>query len=278
MLRGIWATPSATDETPSVNKNNGPTNERGATLRVPRGTHKAGQRYREWSRGLTLIELVVVLVILISVGGLLVPLLTQRSIQIDLDGPGGNDGKLMQQVATETTLARVAEAIDGAGGYAQAMRYARDPGGTDGADDRIGEGTGLPWPSDADIDAGRADHPQLVFLFEPPTGLADYDPVTKIGWRDSWLSFATAGSYLLSVGENFTDVYGVADDPAPIDAWGSPIVIQLPVATAGTFDQRVNAVRLVSAGEDLEIDTPADELFPADIDDDVVLYLRTENP
>ncbi|MEM9386643.1 MAG: prepilin-type N-terminal cleavage/methylation domain-containing protein [Pseudomonadota bacterium] len=135
-------------------------------------------------RGVTLIELLVVLVVLVALGGLVLVNLTQNTLEIDLDGAGGQDGKLAQQVITETTLARVAEAIVGPDGYAQSMRYARDT-----LDRNIGYGTGLPWPSPAEISAGRQDHPQLRYLFVEPLQLFDYappaqqvyDPVNQIG-------------------------------------------------------------------------------------------------
>jgi prepilin-type N-terminal cleavage/methylation domain-containing protein len=223
-------------------------------------------------KGLTLIELVIVLTILVALGGLIVPIF-------------GNLGQQAREEATKATLARVAEAIDGPGGYGETMRYARDPGGADGADDLIGEGSGLPWPSDADIAGGRVNHPQLAFLFKEPTGLAAYDPVSRIGWRGDWLSTTTATPYQIE--GTFTDTFGeegaVPADLAPIDGWGNPVVIQLPDSSTGTLEQRVQAVRLISAGPNGEIETPANVLTPdisnsAVVGDDVVLYLRRENP
>ncbi|MEM8885816.1 MAG: hypothetical protein AAGD14_17255, partial [Planctomycetota bacterium] len=164
--------------------------------------------------GLTLIELVVVLVVLVALGGLIVPLF-------------GNVGAQASEDATRATLARVAEAIDGPGGYAESMRFARDPGGADGTNDLIGEGSGLPWPSDADIAGGRVDHPQLAFLFKTPAGLAAYDPVSRIGWRGDWLSTVTATPY--EIDGTFTDTFGEEGqspaDLAPLDGWGNPVVI-----------------------------------------------------
>ncbi|MEM8884621.1 MAG: hypothetical protein AAGD14_11165, partial [Planctomycetota bacterium] len=68
-----------------------------------------------------------------------------------------------------------------------------------------------------------------------------------------------------------------------LDGWGNPVVIQLPDASTGTLEQRLNAVRLVSAGPNGDIETPSDQLEPdvsdpAAVGDDVVLYLRRENP
>jgi len=227
-------------------------------------------------RGLTLMEMVVVLFVLVALAGLIVPLI-------------GHMGEDARQQATHATLARVAEAIVGPGGYEEAMRFARD-----GADAQfIGHGTGLPWPSPAEISAGRADHPQLRYLFVRPTDLKDYDPssaqrfydpVARVGWRDAWLSPTTATAYAVNVSNGFTVAYGEgdggenpsADDPAPTDGWVNPIVIQLPNADP---DERAN-VRLVSAGPDGVLDTPGNVLTPSGSqkNDDVVLYLYREDP
>jgi prepilin-type N-terminal cleavage/methylation domain-containing protein len=231
-------------------------------------------------RGLTLIELVVVLTILVALGAIVIPLLG-GDIEIDLDGAGGADAKSAQEIATETTLARVAQAIVGPGGYAETMRYVRDPNGADGVNDFIGEGSGLPWPSDLDMAGagGRENHPQLVFLFEPPdgpAGLGSYDPVSKLGWRGPWLSFGAEGRIDIGV----PDEYGEDGDPTPLDAWGSPVVIQWPDEDSdGVLDDDERySVRLVSAGENGQIDTPNDEKEPSDFGDDLVLYLFRANP
>jgi type II secretory pathway pseudopilin PulG len=223
-------------------------------------------------RGLTLIELVIVLTILVALGGLVVPMF-------------GNMGEQAREEATKATLARVAEAIDGPGGYAETMKYAKNPGAAD-PDERSGEGSGLPWPSDTDgAGVTRADHPQLAFLFKAPAGLPDYDPVSRIGWNGPYLSTTTATAYQIE--GTFTDTFGEeGEDPAdlaPLDGWGNPVVIQLPTAATGTMVQRVEAVRLVSAGPNGAIETPANVRTPDTSDedvvgDDIVLYLRRENP
>ncbi|MEM6552381.1 MAG: prepilin-type N-terminal cleavage/methylation domain-containing protein [Planctomycetota bacterium] len=229
-------------------------------------------------RGLTLVELVVVLVVLVALAGLIVPLF-------------GDLGSDSQEQATRATMAQVAEAIIGPGGYAEVMRLARNA-----ADDAfVGSGTGLPWPSPTEITNGRSNHPQLHYLFERPTDLKDYDdsadeqfyePSLRIGWRDAWLSPTTATAYAET--GSFTDSYGEGDgadgagddDLAPIDGWGNPIVIQLPDVSTGITEEEVDNVRLVSAGPDGVIDTPAGTLTPtvAQKNDDLVLYLYREDP
>ncbi|MEM9419131.1 MAG: hypothetical protein AAGA25_08810 [Planctomycetota bacterium] len=229
--------------------------------------------------GLTLVELIVVLVVLVALGGLIVPLFS------DLGGEA-------QDEATRATMSQVAETIVGPGGYVEVMKFARNAADTE----FIGEATGLPWPSPAEIAGGRANHPQLHYLFEQPTDLFDYDPsatatqyydpLNRIGWRGEWLSAVTATPYDSGV---FSTTYGEGDgrdgagddDLAPLDGWGNPVVIQLPNVTAGSFtDEEIGHVRLVSAGPDGEIDTPTTVLTPTltQKDDDVVLYLYREDP
>ena len=234
-------------------------------------------------RGLTLIELLIVLVVLVALGGLLVPIF-------------GNLGADAREQATRATLARVAQAIVGAGGYEQAMRYARD------ADDvAFGFATGLPWPGPDEIGTGaRQNHPQLHYLFRAPVHdatpdpdeLLDYDPVSRVGWRGAWLDATNATTYEVNAADGFTDFYGLDGDLAPLDAFGSrdkpirPIVIQLPnVTIAGLtpeqeFQEEARHVRLVSAGPDGVLDTPVDELTPSKTqkNDDLVLYLYREDP
>ncbi|MCG8508328.1 MAG: hypothetical protein MI741_03785 [Rhodospirillales bacterium] len=239
--------------------------------------------------GLTLIELVVVLVVLVALAGLLVPLLSGL-------------GEQAQEDATRATLSQVAQAILGTGGYEQAMRYARDSDG-----DKVGYGTGLPWPSNDEVDAGRPDHPQLRYLFVAPEALPDYDLVTQIGWRGAWLDISASGGYSVDTPADprgfprgFTTTYGdgdgddvdndgtnEADDPTPLDGWGNPIVIQWPDPDGNGPDpdgdgvadpDELRNVRLVSAGADGFLDTPVDELTPLDKNDDRVLYLYREDP
>ncbi|MEM9301696.1 MAG: hypothetical protein AAGE01_06275 [Pseudomonadota bacterium] len=250
-------------------------------------------------RGLTLLELVVVLSVLVALGSILVSLVA-NNVTIDLDGEGGQDGKTAQQIVTETTMNRVAEAISGSGGYEELMRFARD------ADDTrfVGYATGLPWPSPGEVAAGREDHPQLRYLFSAPIDLLDYappalelyDPVSRVGWRGPWLDVTTATAY--EIDGAFSSRYGEGDgrggspndDLAPQDGWGRAIVIQWPDPDNdgpdpdgdGLVDdpEERASVRLVSAGPNRLLETPPDVLTPtlAERNDDLVLFLYREDP
>ena len=170
----------------------------------------------------------MVLVVLIVTALLVIPLFS------DLSLGSGNNRKSPQQIATEQTLMQVRAAILGGNGQ-----------------------KGL-WPDFAQRDA---DLPQtMAELFVPRTGWPDFDPNTRIGWR---------GPYLLSGGAHYgaNDAYGNATDPAVLDGWGSPIVIQIPDA---------QHIRIVSKGEDGVLETPPADTMPtlAACGDDVVLFLR----
>ena len=71
----------------------------------------------------------------------------------------------------------------------------------------------------------------------------------------------------------FATTFGTTGDPAMLDAWGSPIIIQWPTGdTTGTY------VRLVSAGPNGKIDTALTDLPASSRGDDVVLFLRQALP
>lgn len=128
----------------------------------------------------------------------------------------------------------------------------------------------------------RQDHPQLRYLVVNPfteTGTKQYDPNTRRGWRGPYIAFP-GGSYLVNTATAFINVYGETGDPALLDGWGHPIVIQEP--TVGTPEEQLRYTRLVSAGPNGILDTPATELMPADLGkaecaDDLVVFLRVSD-
>ncbi len=219
-------------------------------------------------RGLTLLELLIVLTILVALGTIIVPTM-------------GYLGRRSQSLAARENLYRLQELI--------VNRYWAD----------MGE---LPQPAvDADgdvLEPGREDHPQLRYLFVNPDRAADAnDPflfqksANLLGgrsWQGPYLSH-TGARYTITdadgTGNGFTNRYGETDDPAVLDAWGRPIVLQVPDAGAtdlpselGEFTEaqiRRLHVRLVSAGPNGRIDTPPDVLMPsaAERGDDLVLFL-----
>lgn len=210
-------------------------------------------------RGLTLFELMIVLGILLILGTLVVPAISSH----------------MTQSREDVTL--------------QSMRRVREVVMSTYFDDM---GEQLPRPGTAGLDVGRADHPQLCYLFVNPEKYEDgnnltedyditFDPVTRQGWRGPYLLHEGGGfRYFVDADRtepgNFTQLYGETDDPTILDGWGNPIVIQEPDADGDNvidFDE-ARRVRLVSAGPNGVIDTDPDDLLATDRGDDLVLFLR----
>ena len=206
--------------------------------------------------GLTLFELLAVMGILLVLGTLVVPVV------------GSRIGQSRDEV-TRQSLQRLREAIVGT--YHDDM-------------------DGLPRPGEAAMAAGRADHPQLAYLFVNPETHLDgnsltrdyditFDPISRRGWRGPYLLHKGSGfPYTPDVGRGFSTRYGKAGDPAVLDGWGNPIVLQEPTDTNATAYDRSRHARLVSAGPSGVIDTDPNQLLPADRGDDVVLFLWIAEP
>ncbi len=200
--------------------------------------------------GLTLLEMVVVIAILAVLAGLIVPMLGN----LRFGGAGGN--RTAQQIATATTLASVRGAILGT--TAQPGLW-----------QDLGERPTYFPQSIADLFLASTNLPKQLHAF---------DPVTQLGWRGPYLISSDA-HYSVDA-TNFTAAYGSNGDPAILDAWGKPIVLQVPQVTGATLDEEVQNARLVSAGPDGIIQTSLHKLMPSDLTpsdrgDDVVLFLFT---
>ena len=89
--------------------------------------------------------------------------------------------------------------------------------------------------------------------------VATFNPVTRLGWRGPYLQQAT-GAFSANLDSSFypngfTPLlglynYGSLGDPAFVDGWGNPIVLQWPQTqlASDTVDVLAQYVRLVSAG------------------------------
>jgi prepilin-type N-terminal cleavage/methylation domain-containing protein len=218
--------------------------------------------------GLTLLELLIVLTILVALSTLIVPTM-------------GYLGRRSQRLAARENLYRLQNLI--------VNRYWTDMGD-------------LPRPAlDLEgnvLEPDRVDHPQLRYLFVNPDRAADpNDPfiyekspnlLSGRTWQGPYLSHSGARYTATDQdgeGSGFTNQYGEPGDPTVLDAWGRPIVLQLPTEDAtdmpdgnGEFTVvqicRMHA-RLVSAGPNGRIDTPINVLMPSPEQrgDDVVLFL-----
>jgi type II secretory pathway pseudopilin PulG len=145
-----------------------------------------------------------------------------------------------------------------------------------------------------DAIVGTADHPGfaddvgrppatiaelLVNPFAPGDPLSRFDRDTGLGWRGPYVTGAGA-TYRVLPAAGFTADYGADGDPGLADPWGRPVVLQHP--TAGSAADRTEFARLVTAGPDGILQTPADALTPDGRPwpdpslrgDDVVVFLR----
>lgn len=102
-----------------------------------------------------------------------------------------------------------------------------------------------------------------------PSGVADYDPVTRTGWNGPYLDIALARLNDQGNADPIDDVYEF------YDSFGAPFVLQL------TSDP--DNIRLVSAGLDGVIDSSEANVTPQALtaalrDDDLVLFLNAADP
>jgi prepilin-type N-terminal cleavage/methylation domain-containing protein len=167
-------------------------------------------------RGLTLTELVVVLAILAALGSLLLPAV----------------GHFVNDSRSDVTRASLARLRDVIGLY-------------------WNDNQQLPQPNPR-ISPSRIDAPQVRYLFVNPAtedATVTFNPVYKLGWRGPYV-VANNGSVYTINAAGFSEQYGETGDPAVLDGWGNPIVIQNPLTSlpGGLLPDGSLDVRLVSAG------------------------------
>lgn len=190
-------------------------------------------------RGMTLLELIVVVAVLAVLAGMVVPLL-QDTVET------------AQETGVRASLAALRDAVMG--------RPERPGFHTDLR--RLPTTLAELWVN-PDTDPGPG-----VILKYPA-----FDINTRVGWHGPYL-LAPGGSYAVNPAAGFTIDYGNPGDPAVPDPWGRPIVMQRP--TVGTIAERELYARLVSAGADGILQTPANVLYPtaAQRGDDFVMFLK----
>lgn len=204
--------------------------------------------------GLTLMELTVVLVILAILAGIVVPMISSASQDA-------------QDTATKATMKTLRDAVIA---YHQDMKGIPLPRAIPGTAFAT-DSTGMPQTLQ-DLQLQPA-------AFDANGNSIAFNPVTRRGWRGPYLMQSTgAFGSSATLHSSFNppgNPYGVAGDPAFVDAWGNPIVLQWPsVGTGSSSDPiqdlalRVLNVRLVSAGQRSSaggisahvIETPANHL------------------
>ncbi len=187
---------------------------------------------RKRNQGLTLVELVVVLTILVALGGLVIPRLMATT-----------------EVARETaTLASAVEIRDAVLRFWSDCKYA--------------------YPSkDLHPDVNANDQRiQLGHLLELPSTFPVFNPNLRLGWNGPYLQ-SDGRLYSIDDGSGFTSAYGDASQPAVRDTFanqdydldgvvesGLPFVIQEPTLSNLGLSSLVHEigeqreVRVVSAG------------------------------
>ena len=183
--------------------------------------------------GLTLVELAMVALVLTILAGALVPLVSKLMVS------GRN-------TAAQASLVQIRDAIMGTPDH---------PGFLS--------------------DTGRLPVTLTELFNNPfPSGnpLSTFNRDTGLGWRGPYLLNAN-GTYLINTSKNFIAAYGANGDPAVLDPWGNPFVLQR--TTTGSTDA---FARLVSAGPSGVIDTPlvyAGTPYPQPDarGDDIVLFI-----
>jgi len=197
--------------------------------------------------GLTLLELLVVLLILIATALIVIPTFNN----IEIVTPAG-ETETPVEIATQATLNTVREAMAGEDGVIETLSH---------------KSNAMPRRIN---DLVREDAPEHVSEIAPE--LVEYDPVNKIGWH---------GPYIHPTGRNETG------EPTIVDGWGNELELQVDFDQDGNVDKTESKyIRVVSAGPNGEIETPADvanmkpgenegsELTLAECGDDMVMFLR----
>lgn len=186
----------------------------------------------EYRAGLTLVELVVVMVILVALAGIALPLVGTVSDQARID-------------ATNASLHRLQNVI--------LNQYVPD---MKGADIWAGLNPSGPvidpdgMPRSASTTAPNV--PQLINLFVNPangTTANSYNSVSRLGWKGPYLTSGLSmypGVNSAAASEGFIATYGATGDQTVIDGWGNPIVI-VPVEDTTSASPQYYHV-LLSAG------------------------------
>ena len=203
-------------------------------------------RARSW-RGLTLLELLVVLLILIATALIVIPSFSN----VEVVTPSG-ETENPTEIATKATLNTVRNAMAGEEGVIETLSH---------------NSNALPRRINDLVCEEAPDH-----VSETAPELTEYDPINKIGWR---------GPYVHPTGRN------EIGEPTIVDGWGNELEIQVDFDSDGNVDNTESKyIRVVSAGPNGEIETPADfsnmkpgedesnELTLSECGDDMVIFLR----
>jgi len=199
---------------------------------LARTTILEGEATSRRHHGLTLLELVVVLTVLVALAAIIVPTLTGTS-------------ESAQSTVAQANLRQLEDLI---------IRYRAD-------------NHRLPRPGFADLNEGRVNAPQLRYLFlnpgaqntawpgpgPDPTGTAfnTFDATSRNGWNGPYFP---GRSIPYRLGNGFTNEFGVDGDPALPDVWGRAEVL----VTRTTTTPGLRFTWLQSAGLNGVLEVPPD--------------------
>lgn len=227
-------------------------------------------------RGLTLMELVVVVAVVATLTGLLVTSLSPDSLQVT--GAAGN--RTPSGIATLSTMNTVREAIFGNGtvpGYWQDMGRDLDF-----------------WPRYTQWLEEKATPYEIygstVSSYPYATQMLTHSASTKLGWRGPYFQ-----AYSVPIPPTVPVSLGGGSYRAPMDGWGNPILMVPPATVLSSWGTQFSPVpsnmvtnrwilsncRLVSAGPNRVYDSITNITDYADYlantnraGDDVILWLR----
>lgn len=196
-------------------------------------------------RGLSVLELLVVLTILMALTVLVLPMFHAR-----IATPLGTQAT-PNEIVTQTSMKVIRDALVGDQGVVPTLAHQSDA-----------------LPRDI-ADLVDAEPPKIVKTTAPE--LVQFNPLMGIGWR---------GPYLMSTGRNKDG------RPTVVDGWGHEFVLQVDFDSDGKVDEEESRyMRVVSAGPNGKIDTPADRsnmkpgadqsatLTREECGDDVVMFI-----
>jgi hypothetical protein len=254
---------------------------------------------KTFEKGMTLLEITVVLLVLVALAGLLVPYVA-------------GTGQMAMCRATDATLQAVKRAImggpDGPGFYGDLLgQYPRDK--------YFPEGYNLTylWVRDNGLDDdGDGNNSSTNSILDPDEEWQPFNLKTAVGWRGPYLQNGRIppaglhGSFSSALNPNDNSTFSskvhqsVTTTAQVMDAWNRPIVLQVPCekssASATSCTLKYDYARLVSAGpgsgikpSDASIDTKivydgSNTTEVSDIrdaggrKDDRVLYLKRPDP
>lgn len=216
---------------------------------LTRPSNSITSRATRWPRrrALSLLELMVVLTIMVATSLIVIP----QFSNLQVTSPTGRK-ETPVEIATQATLHKVRDALVGENGVLESLSH---------------KSNAMPRKINELV---SEDPPEHIGATAPE--LKRYDPVNRVGW---------CGPYIYPTGKN------EIGEPTVVDGWGNELQLQVDFDEDGQVDPTESKyIRVVSAGPNGQIETPADtgnmipgkdeisELTLNECGDDLVLFIR----